>query len=91
MLTDDGHTLFLVPVFIEKSYVDGSLTYQPRGPSLVIRATKKKKRKKREFYLSVNVISTKVLIGDTPTEDGTDILRGHPSHAKVSPLPLQRE
>ena len=43
--------------------------------------------KKKAFYLSVNVFSTKVLIGDTiftsPTWDGTAILRGHPSHAKV--------
>ena len=42
------------------------------------------------FYLSINVFSMKVLIGDTiftsPTGDGTAILRGHPSHAKVSPL-----
>ena len=39
------------------------------------------------FYLSVNVFSTKVLIRDTiftsPSGDGTAILRGHPSHAKV--------
>ena len=39
------------------------------------------------LYLSVNVFSTKVLIGETiftsPTGDGTAILRGHPSHAKV--------
>ena len=45
--------------------------------------------------LSVNVFSTKVLIGDTiftsPTGDGTAILRGHPSHAKVSPLAVQRK
>ena len=42
---------------------------------------------KKALYLSVNVFSTKVLIGDTiftsPTGDGTAILRGHPSHAKV--------
>ena len=42
---------------------------------------------KYALYLSVNVFSTKVLIGDTiftsPTGDGTAILRGHPSHAKV--------
>ena len=47
------------------------------------------------FYLSVNVFSTKVLIGNTiftsPNGDGTGILRGHPSHAKVSPLAVQRE
>ena len=41
-----------------------------------------KKKKKKALYLSVNV-----LIGDTiftsPNGDGTAILRGHPSHAKV--------
>ena len=44
---------------------------------------------KNALYLSVNVFSKKVLIGDTifmsPTGDGTAILRGHPSHAKVQP------
>ena len=42
------------------------------------------------IYLSVNVFSTKLLIGDTiltsptgSTGDGTAIWRGHPSHAKV--------
>ena len=47
------------------------------------------------FYVSLNVFSTKVLIGDTiftsPNGDGTAILRGHPSHAKVSPLAVQRK
>ena len=42
---------------------------------------------KKKTLLSVNVLSMKVLIGDTtftsPTEDGTAILRGHPSHARV--------
>ena len=44
---------------------------------------------KNALYLSVNVFSTKVLLGDTffyvvaPTEDEASILRGHPSHAKV--------
>ena len=51
--------------------------------------------KKKDLYLSVNVFSTKVLIGDTiftsPNGDGTAILRGHPSHAKVSPLAVQRK
>ena len=41
--------------------------------------------KKKALYLSVNVVSTKVLIGDTiftsPTQNETAILRGHPSHA----------
>ena len=43
--------------------------------------------KKNALHLSVNVFSTKVLIGDTfftsPIGDGAAILRGHPSHAKV--------
>ena len=47
-------------------------------------------QKKKALYLSVNVFSTKALIGDTifasPTGDGTAILRGHPSNAKVQPL-----
>ena len=48
-------------------------------------------QKKNALYLSVNVFSTKVLIGDTiltsPTGDGTTILHdnGHPSRAKVVP------
>ena len=46
------------------------------------------KRKKKALYLSVNVFSTKVLIGDTiftsPTGDGAAFLRGHPSHAKIA-------
>ena len=50
---------------------------------------------KKSLYLSVNVFSTKVLIGDTiftsPTGDETAILRGHLSHAKVSPLAVQRK
>ena len=50
---------------------------------------------KKALYLSVNVFSTKVIIGDTiftsPTGDGTVILRGHPSHAKVQLLPVQRD
>ena len=43
---------------------------------------------KKALYLNVNVFSTKVLIGDTTL---TAISRGHPSHAKVSPLVGQRE
>ena len=42
---------------------------------------------KRALYLSVNVFSTKVLVGDTIftslTGDGTAILRGQPSYARV--------
>ena len=45
--------------------------------------------------MSANVFTTKVLIVDTmftsSTGDGTAILRGHPSHAKVQPLEVQRD
>ena len=55
----------------------------------------KNKNKQNALYLIVKVFSTKVLIGDTiftyPTGDGTAILRGHPSHAKVQPLAVQRK
>ena len=47
------------------------------------------------IWLSMYLALTKVLIGDTiftcPTVDGTAILRGHPSHAKVSPFSGQRQ
>ena len=44
--------------------------------------------KKNALYLSVHIFSTKALIGDTifyvsPTGEGSAILRGHTSHAKV--------
>ena len=43
---------------------------------------KGKKNFKNALCLSVNVFSTKVLIGDTVLMwDGTAILRGRPSHA----------
>ena len=45
--------------------------------------------------MSVDIFSTKVLIKDTIftslTGDGTAILRGHPSHAKVYPFAGQRK
>ena len=49
------------------------------------------------FVLSVTVFSTRVIIfiGDTmftsPTGDGTAILCGHPSHAKVQPFAWQKQ
>ena len=52
-------------------------------------------QKSVQLHLSVNVFTTKVLIVDTifasPTGDGTTILPGHPSHAKVQPLAVQRD
>ena len=53
-----------------------------------VKTPKKKNKNKNALYLSVNVFSTKVLIGDnittSPIGDGITIfLRGHPSHAKV--------
>ena len=61
-----------------------------------VKTPKKKNKNKNALYLSVNVFSTKVLIGDnittSPIGDGITIfLRGHPSHAKVLLLALQRE
>ena len=53
-------------------------SFQSDSPEKV---EKKKEKKKKALYLSANVFGTKVLIGDTG--DGTTILRGHPSHAKV--------
>ena len=51
--------------------------------------------KKNALYLSVNVFSMKVVTGSTiftsPTGDGATILHGHPSHAKVQPLAVQKE
>ena len=51
--------------------------------------------KKKCTLLSVNVFSTKVLIRTlyftSPNGDGTTILRGHPSHAKVQPPAGQRK
>ena len=51
-------------------------------------------RTKNALNLSDNVFSTKVLIGDTiftsPPGDGTAILRGLQSHAKVTRLAVQR-
>ena len=49
--------------------------------------------KKIALYLSVNVFSRKVLMGDTfftsPCGDGTAILSGHPSHTKDYPFAEQ--
>ena len=45
--------------------------------------------KKDPLYFNFNVFNTKVITGDSifkpPTGDGAAILRGHPSHSKVSP------
>ena len=63
--------------------------------SLQNKANEKKNKNKRALYLSVNVFSTKVLIRDTiftsPNGDGTAILGGQPSHAKVQPPAGQRK
>ena len=48
-----------------------------------------------QLHFNANVFTTKVLIVDTiftsPTGDGTAILRGHPSHAKVQPHEVQSD
>ena len=57
--------------------------------------TKFENQKKNALYLSVNVTSTKAVNRDTiftsPTGDGTAIIRGHPSHARVWPFAGQRQ
>ena len=57
--------------------------------------TNKQSKKKKPFYLSVNVFSTKVLIGNTtsmpPTGVGVTTRRGHQSHSIVQPLTGQRK
>ena len=69
-------------------------TQKLRSSSLALHQ-KTKMKKTRALYLSVKLFSTKMLTGDTiftfPTGDGTAILRGHPSHAKLSPLVVQRK
>ena len=66
--------------------INFTLFLKPFGP---------KRQKKNALYLSVNVFSTKVLIGTLyftcPNGDGTAILCGHPSHAKVQPPAGQRK
>ena len=51
--------------------------------------------KKIALYLSVNVFSRKVLIGDTictsPCGDETAILHKHPSHTKAYPFAGERK
>ena len=52
-----------------------------------LNVTRLEQNPKKTLHSSVNVFSMKVPIGDailtSPTGDGTAILRGHPSHAKV--------
>ena len=59
--------------------------YPEMSPGFVINSNGA--NKKIALYLSVNVFSTKVQIGDTiftcPTGNGTAILRGRPRHAKI--------
>ena len=80
-----------------RSFVRSLLTSGKRHPSWELNLRKRvvENRNKNALYLSVNVFSTKVLIGVTiftsPTGGGTAIFRGHPSHAKVQPPALQRE
>ena len=67
----------------------------PPLPSLQCFLQREKKNNDNNvLYVSVNVFSKKVLIGDTiftcPTGNGTAILRGHPSHAKFYPFAGQR-
>ena len=58
--------------------------------TIVLACTTDEPKKKDALYLSVNVVTTKVLIGDTiftsPNGDRTSILQDHLNHMKVYPL-----
>ena len=73
---------------LEKSHI-----FTVPSPDDVARRAPLWRNKKTAIHLSVNVFSTKVLIGDTvftsTTVDRTVILRGHPSHAKLRSSRLQ--
>ena len=69
---------------LEKSHI-----FTVPSPDDVARRAPLWRNKKIALYLSFNVISTKVLICTSTTEDGTVILRGHPSHAKLRSSRLQ--
>ena len=51
--------------------------------SLPVLSNVLRKTTKNALYLSVNVFSTKVLTEGTIFRDGTAVVCGHPSHAKV--------
>ena len=63
------------------------LTTHWKTTALKVIRDEKKKEERKALYLSVHVLSAKVLIGDTiftsHTGDGTALLRGHPSNPKV--------
>ena len=67
---------------LEKSHI-----FTVPSPDDVARRAPLWRNKKIAIYLSVNVFSIKVLIGDTvftsTTVNGTVILRGHPGYAEV--------
>ena len=71
---------------LEKSHI-----FTVPSPDDVARRAPLWRNKKIALYLSVNVFSTKILIliFTSTTVDGTVILRGHPSHAKLRSSRLQ--
>ena len=75
-----GFVILLHEKFLQFDWLR-AVVFQPNLKNLHV------KKKKWTFYSSVNVFSTKVLVGDTiftsPNGDGPPFLRGHPSHAMV--------
>ena len=75
---------FLLVILLHEKFLQfdwlRAVVFQPNLNNLHV-------KKKWTFYSSVNVFSTKVLVGDTiftsPNGDGPPFLRGHPSHAMV--------
>ena len=90
-------------MLVNFSGVQGFLVSEKKDGFVVFTSSRKRAiHKKSVIYVqsyciakSVNVFSTKVLIGDatftSPNGDGTAISRGHLSNAKVSPLAEQRK
>ena len=58
------------------------MTHWKTTAAKVVRDKKKNRKKRKALNLSVNVFSTKVIIGDTIFTSTTAILRGHASEPR---------
>ena len=79
------------------AWTTNSCLFTPSSSTPVSWARTLKKNQRKPFILRGwhlllwSILPIGPLYFTSPTEDGTAILCGHPSHAKVSPLALQRE
>ena len=58
---------------------------------MVVCHNKKSCDEKKNRFIYLSKVLSRDTIFTSPAEDRTAILRGHPSHAKVQPLAVQRE